>query len=248
MFNIGGGELLVILLIALIVLGPTKLPEAARQVGAVARELRRMSSSFQAELKSALDEPVEAAARERGHKVVSSEEQPAPTTDSTDGTDSTDSTDSTDTIDSTDGTDGAGGATTTPPSYPARSTAAAAGMYDVAPAEEPDTGADAAAEAPAADADGTDAAEAAAIDEATTARTAGMYDVAPAGQPHTDDAAIDEPTTARTAGMYDVAPADATGNAAADAAADTAAHAERPANDVERTADSDSPHEAGAGP
>ncbi len=221
MFNIGGGELLVILLIALIVLGPTKLPEAARQVGAVARELRRMSSSFQAELKSALDEPVEAAARERGHKVVSSEEQPAPTTDSTDGTDSTDSTDSTDTIDSTDGTDGAGGATTTPPSYPARSTAAAAGMYDVAPAEEPDTGADAAAEAPAADADGTDAAEAAAIDEATTARTAGMYDVAPA---------------------------DATGNAAADAAADTAAHAERPADDVERTADSDSPHEAGAGP
>ncbi len=243
MFNIGGGELLVILLIALIVLGPTKLPEAARQVGAVARELRRMSSSFQAELKSALDEPVEAAARERGHKVVSSEEQPAPTTDSTDGTDSTDSTDSTDTIDSTDGTDGAGGATTTPPSYPARSTAAAAGMYDVAPAEEPDTGADAAAEAPAADADGTDAAEAAAIDEATTARTAGMYDVAPAGQPHTDDAAIDEATTARTAGMYDVTPADAPVNAAAD----TAAHAERPADDVER-ADSDSPHEAGAGP
>ncbi len=112
MFNVGGGELLVILLIALIVLGPTKLPEAARQIGSVARELRRMSSSFQAELKSALDDPVEAAARERGHKVVSSEEQPAPT----------------------EGADDAEGEVERPvPKYPMRSTAAAAGMYDVAP-------------------------------------------------------------------------------------------------------------------
>ena len=33
MFNLGGGEMLVILLLALIVLGPERLPEAARQVG-----------------------------------------------------------------------------------------------------------------------------------------------------------------------------------------------------------------------
>ena len=33
MFNIGGGELLIIFLVALVVLGPTKLPEAARQLG-----------------------------------------------------------------------------------------------------------------------------------------------------------------------------------------------------------------------
>ena len=33
MFNVGGGELLVILLIALIVLGPQRLPDAARQIG-----------------------------------------------------------------------------------------------------------------------------------------------------------------------------------------------------------------------
>ena len=43
MFNVGVGELLVILLIALIVLGPDKLPDAARKLGNVMGELRRMS-------------------------------------------------------------------------------------------------------------------------------------------------------------------------------------------------------------
>ncbi|NIR34626.1 MAG: twin-arginine translocase TatA/TatE family subunit, partial [Actinobacteria bacterium] len=47
MGNLGGMELLVILLVALIVLGPTKLPEAARQVGKAVNELRRLSSGFQ---------------------------------------------------------------------------------------------------------------------------------------------------------------------------------------------------------
>jgi sec-independent protein translocase protein TatB len=55
MFNVGGGELLVILLIALIVLGPQRLPEAARQVGRVVSEVRRVSSGFQNELKDAFD-------------------------------------------------------------------------------------------------------------------------------------------------------------------------------------------------
>ncbi|MGH9135825.1 MAG: Sec-independent protein translocase protein TatB [Acidimicrobiales bacterium] len=56
MFNIGGGELLVIMLLALIVLGPQRLPDAARQVGKAMGELRRLSSGFQSELKQALDE------------------------------------------------------------------------------------------------------------------------------------------------------------------------------------------------
>ena len=55
MFNVGGGELLVIMLIALIVLGPQRLPDAARQVGKVMSEVRRVSSGFQRELKDALD-------------------------------------------------------------------------------------------------------------------------------------------------------------------------------------------------
>ncbi len=57
MFNIGSGELLVILLVALIILGPERLPQVARQMGQWATELRRMSSGFQDELKSAIDVP-----------------------------------------------------------------------------------------------------------------------------------------------------------------------------------------------
>jgi sec-independent protein translocase protein TatB len=55
-FNVGAGELMVILLIALIVLGPDKLPETARKIGNVMGELRRMSSGFQNEMRSAMDE------------------------------------------------------------------------------------------------------------------------------------------------------------------------------------------------
>lgn len=59
MFNIGPAEMMVVLVIALLVLGPNKLPDAARQVGRALGELRRMSSGFQAEMRDALREPVE---------------------------------------------------------------------------------------------------------------------------------------------------------------------------------------------
>jgi Tat protein translocase TatB subunit len=57
MFNVGPGEALAILVIALIVLGPEKLPEVIRTVGRVMGELRRMSNSFQNELRNAVDDP-----------------------------------------------------------------------------------------------------------------------------------------------------------------------------------------------
>lgn len=56
MFNIGGGEFLVIGLIALIVLGPSRLPDAARQVGKVMGDLRRISNGFQNEIRTAFDD------------------------------------------------------------------------------------------------------------------------------------------------------------------------------------------------
>ncbi len=52
MFNIGGGEILVILMIALIVLGPQRLPNAARQVGKAMGELKRLLSGLQNELRA----------------------------------------------------------------------------------------------------------------------------------------------------------------------------------------------------
>lgn len=56
MFNIGPGELLAICVLALIVLGPQRLPEAVRWVGRVVGELRRISGGFQDELRRALDD------------------------------------------------------------------------------------------------------------------------------------------------------------------------------------------------
>jgi len=55
MFNLGGAEALVILLVALLVLGPTRLPEAARHAGKVLTEVRRVSTGFQRELKTAFE-------------------------------------------------------------------------------------------------------------------------------------------------------------------------------------------------
>lgn len=60
MLNIGGGELLIIFLVALIVLGPTKLPDAAKQAGKIMGEFRRLSSGFQREMQSAMSDPVSA--------------------------------------------------------------------------------------------------------------------------------------------------------------------------------------------
>jgi sec-independent protein translocase protein TatB len=61
--NLGTGEVLVILVVALVVLGPEKLPGAARQAGRWLGELRRVSSGFQAELRDALQEPVDQTPR-----------------------------------------------------------------------------------------------------------------------------------------------------------------------------------------
>jgi sec-independent protein translocase protein TatB len=43
MFNIGAGELALIFVIALLVLGPTRLPELARGIGKFIREFRRQT-------------------------------------------------------------------------------------------------------------------------------------------------------------------------------------------------------------
>lgn len=58
MFNLQGSEIVMILLVALVVLGPEKLPDAVRKFTQVYGELKKMSTGFQSELKSALDEPM----------------------------------------------------------------------------------------------------------------------------------------------------------------------------------------------
>lgn len=46
MFNIGPGELVVILILALVLLGPDKLPEVARSIGKGMKELRRATEDI----------------------------------------------------------------------------------------------------------------------------------------------------------------------------------------------------------
>lgn len=45
-FNIGTPEILIILLIALLILGPSKLPQLARSLGEAVKEFRRASSGL----------------------------------------------------------------------------------------------------------------------------------------------------------------------------------------------------------
>ncbi|MEM9041371.1 MAG: hypothetical protein AAGD33_15860 [Actinomycetota bacterium] len=58
MFNLQGSEIIFILLLALVILGPEKLPGAIRRFTRTYAELRKMGTGFQNELKSALDEPM----------------------------------------------------------------------------------------------------------------------------------------------------------------------------------------------
>jgi Tat protein translocase TatB subunit len=59
-FNVGPEKLILLFVIALIVLGPDKLPEAARTMGKVIAEFRRISGSLQSEVKEALSDPKDA--------------------------------------------------------------------------------------------------------------------------------------------------------------------------------------------
>ena len=59
MFNLQGGELIIIALLALVVLGPEKLPEAARWFGRMYAQIRRMGDGFTQEFQSAVKEPLD---------------------------------------------------------------------------------------------------------------------------------------------------------------------------------------------
>lgn len=62
MFGIGFGELIIILLIALVVVGPERMPDLARRAGALIRDLRRMYDNMRSDLGPDFDE-VERAIR-----------------------------------------------------------------------------------------------------------------------------------------------------------------------------------------
>ena len=53
-----GSEIMFLLIIGLVVLGPEKLPDAIRRVGRLYAELKRMSSGVQKDLRQVMDEPI----------------------------------------------------------------------------------------------------------------------------------------------------------------------------------------------
>jgi sec-independent protein translocase protein TatB len=58
-FDLSPDKILILGFLALVVLGPHRLPEAARTAGRFLGQLRRMSSSFQSEVREALADPAE---------------------------------------------------------------------------------------------------------------------------------------------------------------------------------------------
>lgn len=56
MFGVGGGEFIVIALLALIVVGPEQLPGLMRKAGQTASQLRSMSNSLRTEFMNGIDQ------------------------------------------------------------------------------------------------------------------------------------------------------------------------------------------------
>lgn len=65
--NIGPAELLVILLVALVVFGPRKLPELGKSLGAGLREFRKSTQSLKDGLDGTLNDPPPAAPAQTIH-------------------------------------------------------------------------------------------------------------------------------------------------------------------------------------
>ena len=58
MFNLSGSELIFLVLIALVVLGPDKLPEAIRKATKAYNDFKKMAGGFQDEMRTLLEEPM----------------------------------------------------------------------------------------------------------------------------------------------------------------------------------------------
>jgi len=76
MFGIGTGELLLLLVIALIVLGPERMPKVARDLGRMVGDLRRTSDELREEFMNA-DKLIEAAAKQPSLSAGAGAEPPS---------------------------------------------------------------------------------------------------------------------------------------------------------------------------
>jgi sec-independent protein translocase protein TatA len=77
-FNVGPAEILVILLLALIVFGPKRLPEIGRTVGKGLREFRQATQDVKDELSLSLDDDDDDAEASTGSGTGAKVDRPAP--------------------------------------------------------------------------------------------------------------------------------------------------------------------------
>jgi sec-independent protein translocase protein TatB len=64
--NLSGGEMIVILIVALVVLGPERLPEMARGAGRMVHKLKTMTEGLQTEVRDVMEDPSMQPLRELG--------------------------------------------------------------------------------------------------------------------------------------------------------------------------------------
>jgi Tat protein translocase TatB subunit len=86
--NLDPEKLLVLFVIALLVLGPQRLPQAARTLGRGLAEVRKYTTGFQSELRDVLAEPravINAAVQEADLHSIGSEPDLAPPVAAPDG-------------------------------------------------------------------------------------------------------------------------------------------------------------------
>ena len=77
MFGLGTTEILVILLVALLVLGPQKLPGIARSLGKTLGEFRRVSTEFQRTLNAEVEMAEQQKTRPSEADAVSTPQKPS---------------------------------------------------------------------------------------------------------------------------------------------------------------------------
>ncbi len=76
--SIGFGEILVILVLALIIFGPKRLPEMGRTIGRSLREFRRATSDFRAEFERDLDDDLPRVPSPAERRTATDEPSPEP--------------------------------------------------------------------------------------------------------------------------------------------------------------------------
>jgi TatA/E family protein of Tat protein translocase len=76
-FGIGPGELVVIMVLALLIFGPGKLPETARALGKTVREFKKYSSSLTKDFKGEFEKELKTSPAEAKKDAVKNDGQPS---------------------------------------------------------------------------------------------------------------------------------------------------------------------------